>query len=103
MADDLQEAQQQLAGVKERAHKASEGAQRHQQAMAKLTADNLVLLLRLRQCEAGLAAATTERDALRLEVTEKRGPWFEEVSISSILQMKRCLVLYTNMILAGSA
>ena len=77
----VQEATLQLGSARDRAERARQSSERHQQGLAKLTADNVVLMLRLRQCEAGLAAATTERDALKMESSEKRGPWFEEVSL----------------------
>jgi hypothetical protein len=48
------------------------------QAVARLTGDNVVLLLRVRGAEEAAAAATAERDMLRLAVEERRGPWFEQ-------------------------
>ena len=77
----VQEATVQLGSARDRVERARQSSGRHQQGLAKLTADNVVLVLRLRQCEAGLAAATAERDTLKLEISEKRGPWFEEVSL----------------------
>ena len=94
----MQEATVQLGSARERAGRARQSAERHQQGLAKLTADNVVLVLRLRQCKAGLAAATAERDALQLETSEKRGPWFEEVSLPVPLSrplMCPCLLLIT--------
>ena len=54
-------------------------ATRHQEAVAGVTADNVVFLMRLQRCEAELAAATAARDELRLAADEQRGPWFDEV------------------------
>ncbi len=48
------------------------------QAVARLTGDNVVLLLRVRGAEEAAAAAAAERDMLRLAVEERRGPWFEQ-------------------------
>lgn len=70
--------------AKEEAEKASRAAEKHQKAIAKLTADNVVQLLRLKQSEASLAAATAERDALQLEVSNIRGPWYAQVSDGSV-------------------
>ena len=49
------------------------------QAVAKLTADNLVFLMSLKKVEAELAAANQERAQLRLAAERQRGPWFDEV------------------------
>ena len=48
------------------------------QAVARLTGDNVVLLLRVRAAEEAAAAAASERDMLRLAVEERRGPWFDQ-------------------------
>ena len=48
------------------------------QAVARLTGDNVVLLLRVRGAEEAAAAASAERDMLRLAVEERRGPWFDQ-------------------------
>lgn len=48
-------------------------------AVARLTADNLVLMARLRAAEAAAGAATRERDELALALHEHKGPWLEEV------------------------
>jgi hypothetical protein len=49
------------------------------QAVALLTADNLVFLARLRAAEAGAAAAVAERDELKLALEQHKGPWMDEV------------------------
>ncbi|KAK9861632.1 hypothetical protein WJX84_002785 [Apatococcus fuscideae] len=58
-------------------------AVRHQEAVAGVTADNVVFLMRLQRCEAELASATASRDELRLAAEEQRGPWFDEDSVAS--------------------
>jgi plasmid stability protein len=50
--------------------------------VAQLTADNLVLLLRVRAAEEEAAAAKKEREELRAALDEQRGPWFDEVALS---------------------
>ena len=57
-------------------------AARHQEAVAGVTADNVVFLMRLQRCEAELASATAARNELRLAAEEQRGPWFDEVGIT---------------------
>ncbi|KAK9814128.1 hypothetical protein WJX72_001015 [[Myrmecia] bisecta] len=74
-----QEATGALGSARAAAEKASTAAQRHQAAVAALTADNLVFLMRLKRCEAELSAAVRERDVLRLAVEEQRGPWLDDV------------------------
>lgn len=49
------------------------------QAVAHLTADNLVFMARLRAAEAGAAAAAAERDELELALEQHKGPWMDEV------------------------
>lgn len=49
------------------------------QAVAHLTADNLVFLARLRAAEAGAAAAAAERDELKMALEQHKGPWMDEV------------------------
>ncbi|GAX73677.1 hypothetical protein CEUSTIGMA_g1128.t1 [Chlamydomonas eustigma] len=68
-----------LDGVKAEAAKSSASAERHQQVVAKLTADNLMFLMSLKKTEADLAAANLERGQLKLAVEHQRGPWFDEV------------------------
>ncbi len=52
---------------------------KHQAAVAQLTADNLVLLLRMRAAEDEVAAGKREREELKAALDEQRGPWFDEV------------------------
>lgn len=49
------------------------------QAVARLTADNLVFMARLRAAEAGAAAAVAERDEYKLALEQHKGPWMDEV------------------------
>lgn len=53
--------------------------------MAKLTADNLVVLMRYKDVEARAESAVVERDQLRLAFAGQQGPWFEEVGSSLFL------------------
>lgn len=69
-----------LSIARERAEKSSDLAEKHQKAVARLTADNVVQLLHLNQCKDALAAATQERDSLQQQIADKRGPWFDAVS-----------------------
>lgn len=48
--------------------------------MARLTADNLVFMAKLRAAESEAAAASAERDELVLALEEHKGPWMDEVS-----------------------
>lgn len=73
-----------LSIARERSQKSSDLAEKHQKAVAKLTADNVVQLLRLNQCQEKLTAATQERDSLQEQIAEKRGPWFDAVSNYSL-------------------
>ncbi len=66
------------------ASKAGAAASRHQEAVAKLTADNLVVLMKLKECEAVAASAVAERDELRLAFTSQQGPWFEQVDAPTL-------------------
>ncbi|GFR52416.1 hypothetical protein Agub_g14988 [Astrephomene gubernaculifera] len=68
-----------LEDAKTEAAKAQGLAERHQQVVAKLTADNLVFLMQLKKAEADLAAANQERVQLRLAAEQQRGPWFDQV------------------------
>ncbi|GLC36974.1 hypothetical protein PLESTB_000172500 [Pleodorina starrii] len=68
-----------LDDAKAEAAKAQGLAERHQQVVAKLTADNLVFLMQLKKAEADLAAANQERAQLRLAAEQQRGPWFDQV------------------------
>ena len=57
-----------------------EGSHRHQAAVAQLTGDNLVLVLRAKAAEDEAGALKREREELRAAIDEQRGPWFDEVS-----------------------
>ena len=70
-----------MEGLQTEAAKAKAVAERHQEMVASLTADNLVFLMRLKRCEGDLVSAVQECDELRLAVEEQRGPWFEEVGV----------------------
>lgn len=71
----------QLDAAKAEAAKAQAQAERHQEVVAKLTADNLVFLMQLKKAEADLAAANQERALLKLAVEKQRGPWFDQVRV----------------------
>ena len=58
-------------------------AQKHQEAVARLTGDNLVLMLKLRQSEAAAIQAATQRDSLASQLEQQKGPWFQQVRLSS--------------------
>jgi hypothetical protein len=47
--------------------------------VARLTADNLVFMAKLRAAESAAAAASAERDELVLALEEHKGPWMDEV------------------------
>ena len=81
----MQDMRYELSIARERAEKSSDLAEKHQKAVAKLTADNVVQLLRLNQCQDRLSAATQERDSLQEQISEKRGPWFDAVSLLALL------------------
>ncbi|KAG2428998.1 hypothetical protein HXX76_011242 [Chlamydomonas incerta] len=68
-----------LDEAKAEAAKAHALAERHQQVVAKLTADNLMFLMQLKKAEADLATANQERSQLRLAAEHQRGPWFDQV------------------------
>ena len=61
------------------ADRAERLSQRHQDALAQQTGDNLVLVLKLRQAEDAARAAAGQRDALQLEVQRQQGPWLDQV------------------------
>ena len=47
----VQDLTAELAAAREKADRSGDAAEKHQKGVAKLTADNVVQLLRLRQCE----------------------------------------------------
>lgn len=61
------------------AEKAAAASHKHQAAVAQLTGDNLVLVLRSKGAEDEAAALRKEREELRAAIDEQRGPWFDEV------------------------
>ena len=62
----------------ERADKAESANVRHKEAVAKLTADNMVFLMRLKESETELRDARAEADSMREELEESRGAWFDK-------------------------
>lgn len=97
-----QGASSRLEGLQTEAAKAKAVAERHQEMVASLTADNLVFLMRLKRCEGDLVSAVQERDELRLAVEEQRGPWFEEVADVFIICTAACSKLTMNAHTRGS-
>ena len=75
-----QEARVALEGAKAATERAAEGSRKHQAAVAQLTGDNLVLVLRAKAAEDEAGALKKEREELRAAIDEQRGPWFDEVS-----------------------
>lgn len=71
-----------VQGLQAEASKAKATAERLQQMVASLTADNLVFVMRLKRSERELVAVREERDELRLAADEQRGPWFDEVLVT---------------------
>ncbi|KIZ04864.1 hypothetical protein MNEG_3096 [Monoraphidium neglectum] len=69
-----------LQAAKDEATGERQARQRHEDAIARLTADNLVFLTRAREAEAALGAARSQAADLRAALDEHRGPWFEEVA-----------------------
>lgn len=68
-----------LEGAKAATEKAADSSHKHQAAVAQLTGDNLVLVLRAKAAEDEVAALKKEREELRAAIDEQRGPWFDEV------------------------
>ena len=62
----------------DRADKAEAANVRHKEAVAKLTADNMVFLMRLKESETELRDARAEADSMRGELEESRGAWFDK-------------------------
>lgn len=75
----VQELRLDLQGAKAAAEKAAASGHRHQAAVAQLTGDNLVLVLRAKAAEDEVTARNKEREELRAAIDEQRGPWFDEV------------------------
>jgi len=66
-----------FAKALERAEKAESSAARHKEGVAKLTADNMVFLMRLKETETEIAALRKETADARIELEAKRGAWFD--------------------------
>ncbi len=66
-----------FAKALERAEKAETSAARHKEGVAKLTADNMVFLMRLKETETEIAALRKETADARIELEAKRGAWFD--------------------------
>ncbi|KAG2449899.1 hypothetical protein HYH02_000005 [Chlamydomonas schloesseri] len=80
-----------LDDAKAEAAKAHTLAERHQQVVAKLTADNLMFLMQLKKAEADLATANQERAQLRLAAEQQRGPWFDQVRVGVEERVKQAM------------
>ena len=76
----VQEVRAELVGAKAATEKAVEGSHKHQAAVAQLTGDNLVLVLRAKAAEDEADVLKKEREEMRAAIDEQRGPWFDEVS-----------------------
>lgn len=63
------------------ASKAQSQSERHQEGVARLTGENLVWLLKLRQAEAAALSAVTQRDSLAQQLEQQRAPWYEQVRL----------------------
>ncbi|GAQ85292.1 hypothetical protein KFL_002280060 [Klebsormidium nitens] len=59
------------------AEDAADTAGRYKEAVARLTADNMIFLMKLRTAEAQLSAADKERTELRTVVEMKQGEWLD--------------------------
>ena len=66
------------ADLERRCAKAESSNERHKEAVAKLTADNMVFLMRLKESEEESRAARAEADSMRGELDESRGAWFDK-------------------------
>lgn len=55
-------------------------AERSQGAVAKVAADNLALMMQLKEAERRAEEAERARDEAQLAAEEQRGPWFDQVS-----------------------
>lgn len=75
----MQELKLDLQGAKAATEKAAASGHKHQAAVAQLTGDNLVLVLRAKAAEDEVTALKKEREELRAAIDEQRGPWFDEV------------------------
>jgi hypothetical protein len=48
--------------------------------VGRITADNLMLVMRLKKAEKEVAELSKERDLLKAGVEKQEGPWFDTVS-----------------------
>ena len=75
---DAERANATAADLERRRAKAESSNERHKEAVAKLTADNMVFLMRLKESEEESRAARAEADSMRGELEESRGAWFDK-------------------------
>ena len=68
-----------MEGAEAAAERATASGRKHHAAVAQLTGDNLVLVLRAKAGEDEVAALKKEREEPRAALDEQRGPWFDEV------------------------
>ncbi len=85
-----------LEAAEAAAERAAKNAAKHQAAVAQLTGDNLVLMLRVRAAEEEAAAGRKEREDMRAALDEQRGPWFDEVSFDCLQPGAAWLIRATN-------
>ncbi len=85
----MQELKLDLQGAKAATEKAAASGHKHQAAVAQLTGDNLVLVLRAKAAEDDVTALKKEREELRAAIDEQRGPWFDEVRLPLQLTQHR--------------
>ena len=76
----MQQAADVLILAEERSERAIAASEQYRETVAKLTSENVIQASHYKQCQATLAALTSERDALQVELNHKRGPWYEEVT-----------------------
>ena len=69
-----------------------------QDVVAKVTADNLMFLLRIKSLQARADAANAEADQLRAAALEGRDPWLTQVGsiLDAHLQQLDCLWVRTT-------
>jgi len=83
-----QEAERCAAAAQESLQKCKLTATRNQEAVAKLTADNLMLVMKLAKAEKEAAQLTQERDMLKDGLEKQEGPWFDKVKLGVEQQVK---------------
>ena len=79
----------------ERAEKAETSAARHKEGVAKLTADNMVFLMRLKETESEIKTLRKETADARIELEGKRGAWFDRArkDVERVVQSDAALEL----------